>query len=93
MVRTALMNHPDEATISLLGISVSHLTKQEERQLDLPLGGNGRRFETAPGAADSALDTIRERFGWKAIGYGSVVLDSGRSVPDEFRELAEHELL
>ena len=93
LVRTALMNHPDEATISLLGISVSQLTKQAEYQLDLPLGGNGRRFETAPGAADNALDTIRERFGWKAIGYGSVVLDSSRSVPDEFRELAEHELL
>jgi SAM-dependent methyltransferase len=29
----------------------------------------------------------------EAIGYGSVVLGSGRSVPDEFRELAEHELL
>ena len=76
LVRTALMDHPAEATISLLGISVSHLTKQAEYQLDLPLGGNDRRRETARGTADSALDTIRERFGWKAIGYGSVVLDS-----------------
>jgi DNA polymerase-4 len=87
------MDHPGEATISLLGISVSHLTKQAEYQLDLPLGGNDRCRETPRGAADCALDTIRERFGWKAIGYGSVVLDSSRSVPDEFRELAEHELL
>jgi DNA polymerase-4 len=93
LVRTALMDHPQEATISLLGISVSHLTKQAEYQLDLPLSGNDRRRATAPGADDSALDTIRERFGWKAIGYGSVVLDSSQSVPDEFRELAEHELL
>jgi DNA polymerase-4 len=44
-------------------------------------------------AADGAVDTIRDRFGWEAIGYGSVVLGSGRAVPDEFRELAEHELL
>src|ERR1700722_10089016 len=93
LVRTALLDHPGEATISLLGISVSHLTKQAEYQLDLPLSGNDRRRATAPGADDSALDTIRERFGWKAIGYGSVVLDSSQSVPDEFRELAEHELL
>jgi DNA polymerase-4 len=87
------MDHPDEATISLLGISVSHLTKQAEYQLDLPLGGDSRCRAPARGAADGALDTIRERFGWKAIGYGSVVLDPSRSVPDEFRELAEHELL
>ena len=44
------------------------------------------------GAADRAVDTIRERFGWEAIGYGSVVLNSRGSVPDEFRELAEQEL-
>jgi len=43
-------------------------------------------------AADRAVDTIRERFGWSAIGYGSVVLGSGHTVPDEFRELAEQEL-
>jgi hypothetical protein len=32
---------------------------------------------------------IRDRFGWDAVGYGSVVLGPSRSVPDEFRELAE----
>jgi hypothetical protein len=32
---------------------------------------------------------IRDRFGWDAVGYGSVVLGLSRSVPDEFRELAE----
>ena len=35
---------------------------------------------------------IRDRFGWEAIGYGSVALGLYRSVPDEFRELAEKEL-
>jgi DNA polymerase-4 len=35
---------------------------------------------------------IRDRFGWDAVGYGSVVLEPSRPVPDEFRELAEKEL-
>jgi hypothetical protein len=35
---------------------------------------------------------IRDRFGWDAVGYGSVVLGPSRSVPDEFRELAEKDL-
>jgi DNA polymerase IV len=35
---------------------------------------------------------IRDRFGRDEVGYGSVVLGLSRSVPDEFRELAEKEL-
>ena len=38
------------------------------------------------------LDRIRDRFGWEAVGYGSVALGPSRSVPDAFRELAEKEL-
>jgi DNA polymerase-4 len=38
------------------------------------------------------MDAIRARFGWDAIGYGPVAFDESRSVPDEFRELAEKEL-
>jgi len=69
-------------------------------QLALPLEGDDksrRRFDRSAlsamhCAADRAVDTIRERFGWSAIGYGSVVLGSRHAVPDEFRELAEQEL-
>jgi DNA polymerase-4 len=42
--------------------------------------------------ADRAVDMIRDRFGWDAVGYGSVVLEPSCSVPDKFRELAEKEL-
>jgi DNA polymerase IV len=97
LVRAVLAQYPGESTLSLLAISVSHLSKDANLQLDLPLGRaadcpDSARVMTRV-AADSAVDTIRNRFGWAAIGYGSVVLGSGGSVPDEFRELAEHELL
>jgi DNA polymerase-4 len=41
---------------------------------------------------DRAVDAVRNRFGWEAIGYASVALRASRSVPDAFRELAEKEL-
>jgi DNA polymerase-4 len=85
LVRAVLAQYPREKTISLLAISVSHLTKDERIQLGLPLGSSR--------VADRAIDTIRERFGREAIGYGSVLLNSSDRVPDEFRQLAERELL
>ena len=81
-----------------MAISVSHLMKQMELQLELRLGlgDDGRRpgskIGMARSAADCAVDKIRERFGWEAVGYGSVALGLHRSVPDEFRTLAEREL-
>jgi DNA polymerase-4 len=38
------------------------------------------------------MDRVRDRFGWEAIGYGSVMLEGRRLIPDAFRELAEKEL-
>jgi DNA polymerase IV len=98
LVRTVLAYHPDEKNISLLAISVSHLEKVSEVQLELPLGlaDEGRRPGSKKGmarwAADRAVDKIRKRFGWEAVGYGSVASANFSSVPDEFRLLAEQEL-
>ena len=90
--------HPEERTISLLAISVSHLERQPALQLELPLGlaGEAQRPGTRRGAsrwlADKAMDKVRDRFGWEAIGYGSVVLEAKKLIPDAFRELAEKDL-
>ncbi|GLS41716.1 hypothetical protein GCM10010869_73130 [Mesorhizobium tianshanense] len=81
LVRAALADHPGERTITLLAISVSHLRSQPEIQLDLPLGlpDEKRRPGASRGiarwTADRAVDAIRERFGWAAVGYGSAALE------------------
>jgi DNA polymerase-4 len=66
-------------------------------QLELPFGleDEKRRPGTKRGiarwTADCAVDKIRDRFGWEAVEYGSA-LGLSRSVPDEFRELAQKDI-
>ena len=97
LARSVLRDHPAEKTISLLGISASHLGSCD-LQLELPfrLTDDGVRPGTRKGLAlsraDRAMDRIRERFGWNVISYASAAKDATRSVPDDFRTLAEKEL-
>ena len=98
LVQSALADHPEERTISLLAVSVSHIEDQAMLQLDLPLGlaDEVQRPGTVRGdrrwRADRAVDAVRERFGREAMVYGEVMKRGARSVPDGFRELAEKEL-
>jgi len=93
----ALADHPGEREITLLGISVSQLIDEPSLQLELGLGLAGERHRpgTAEGSArwavDRAMDAIRARFGRDAVGYATVLLSERGGVPEEFRELAEHD--
>src|SRR5438874_6228131 len=86
LVRTALVDHPRERIISLLGISVSHLERHWDVQLELPLDLEdeerrpGSKRGMARWTADHAVDKIRDRFRWAAVEYGSA-LGLSRSVP------------
>jgi len=98
LVRGVLADHPHEKTISLLAISVSNLDEDAIVQLELPLGladharRPGSKQGVARSRADRAVDAIRKRFGAGAIDYASAGTSAVRSVPDEFRRLAEKEL-
>ena len=97
LVRAALADHPPEAELTLLAISVSHLADEPALQLELPLALSGEvlRPGTAAGAArwsvDHSMDAVRTRFGRGAVGYAAVALSGLELVPDEFRELAERD--
>jgi DNA polymerase-4 len=98
LVRGVLQDHPQEETLSLLAISVSHLEADAMLQLELPFGlpDDGQRPGAQKGMArlraDRALDAIRERFGRDAVSYASLALGAAHSVPDAFRSLAEKAL-
>ncbi|WP_185972399.1 DNA polymerase IV [Georgenia yuyongxinii] len=93
----AIRDHPDEAEISLLAISVSNLTPQHGVQLELELPPpDPWRPGTARGSArwalDRSMDAARARFGRDAVGYLPATLRGPGGVPDDFRELAERDL-
>ena len=73
------------------------LVDQPVLQMELPvLPDEALRAGSPTGAArwavDHSMDAVRQKFGRAAVGYASVALSKSAGVPDEFRELAEHEL-
>ena len=86
----ALTDHPAEREISLVAVGVSNLVDAATLQLELPLRA-GETPAAARLAIDSAVDGVRARFGRTSIGWATVALRPGGGVPDEFRELAEHD--
>ena len=81
-----------------MAISASHLG-ESTLQLELPFrlrddgGRPGTRKGIARERADRAVDAIRARFGWDAVGYASAqAAGVAGAVPDAFRSLAEKEL-
>lgn len=86
--------------VNLLGISTSGLVTAPHLQLELPLAATlgedlahaGSAEERNRHELDLALDALRERFGKKAVGRASLMLDTAPgSVPDEFRDLASRD--
>ena len=97
LVTQALAANPGERAVTLLAISVSHLDAQTDVQLELPVNDDdpmraGSPTGAARLAADRSMDAVRKRFGRAAVGYAAVALSERGLVPDEFRELAEHEV-
>jgi DNA polymerase-4 len=86
-----------DVEITLLAVAVSNLVAEHCIQLELPLPPDDpRRAGSAHGAArwavDTSMDAVRRRFGRGAVGYLPIDLARSSGVPEEFRELAEHEL-
>jgi len=80
--------------VTLVGMSVSKLQRQEWLQLELPFdAGDPTRAGSRRGLTalqiDEQIDAARSRFGRAAVGRGSVMLSTRRTVPDGFRQLAE----
>jgi DNA polymerase-4 len=90
LASAALADHPDERQVTLLAVSISHLVDDAAVQLALPFDGR-RSVAAGRRLVDRAVDQARDRFGRSALGYAGVVLSDRGGVPDEFRELAEHD--
>jgi DNA polymerase IV len=94
----AITDQPDPAVeISLLAISVSNLAIEHALQLELPIPPDDPRRPGSPRgsarwALDRSMDAVRGKFGRDAVGYLPAERSRSAGVPDDFRELAEHDL-
>lgn len=85
----ALDDNPGE-TVTLIGISVSNLTTDEHRQLELDLGDGdvlrpGSDVALKRNSLEAKVDEVREKFGRELLRYGRGAGGMG----DDFRRLAE----
>ncbi len=85
----ALVDNTGE-TVTLIGISVSNLTTDDHRQLELDLGDgdvlrSGSDVALRRSSLESKIDEVREKFGKSLLRYGS----GDRGMSDDFRRLAE----
>jgi DNA polymerase-4 len=95
LVWQAIRDQDAAVEISLLAISVSNLAVQHAIQLELALPPDdprrpGSALGSARWALDTSVDAVRDRFGREAVGY-LPARERSLGVPDEFRELAEHD--
>lgn len=89
LVDRALADNPGE-TVTLIGLSLSNLTTDDHRQLELDLGDgdvlrSGSDIALKRARLESSVDEIRERYGRSVLRYGN---GSG-GMSDDFRRLAE----
>ncbi len=89
LIGRALDDNPGE-TVTLIGLSVSHLTTDEHRQLEFDLGDgdvlrSGSDTALRRSSLDESVDRVRERFGRDALAYGT----GSRGMGDDFRRLSE----
>ncbi len=97
LVAHALADHPSERVVTLLAISVANLVDEPLVQLEFGVAANDPHRLGSPSgvarlAVDRSIDVVRTRFGRSAVGYAATVLSERGAVPEEFRELAEHEV-
>ena len=103
LVRLALADHPQEAMVSLIAVSISGLVDDAAIQMELPFSdasheanadavraGSARANNRR--AVDDTMDDVRAKFGKGAVSYLSASRSQSSGVADEFRELAERDV-
>ena len=97
LVAHALVDHPSERVVTLFAISVANLVDEPFVQLEFGVAANDPHRLGSPSgvarlAVDRSIDVVRTRFGRSAVGYAATTFAQRGAVPEEFRELAEHDV-